>query len=139
MIEIKAVSSQFAHGASMMRSTILSLAALALASGCAEIPRPAASASTAEAIRFDRKSPEWRGERLAKYRCADCHSVDHGETSPVPDAPSFGAIANTPGLSSAMLAQWLRDHGNYPDEMYFEIPAEHVDDLAAYMVTLRRN
>ncbi|GGD96418.1 hypothetical protein GCM10011515_15400 [Tsuneonella deserti] len=85
-----------------------------------------------------RSSPEWRGQRFAQNRCSDCHSVGYGETSPRPDAPSFSAIAASPGLDAAKLAQWLRDHRNYPDEMYFEIPAEHIDDLAAYMLTLRR-
>lgn len=88
---------------------------------------------------LDPKSPEARGLKLARNRCADCHSVSHGETSPVPHAPSFSAIASSRGLTDESLAGWLRDHGNYPDEMYFEIPAEHIADLAAYMVTLRRH
>ena len=83
-------------------------------------------------------SPEWRGQKFASNRCADCHSIGYGESSPLAAVPSFSAVANTPGLSSALLARWLRDHGNYPDEMYFEIPAESIDDLVAYMLTLRR-
>lgn len=85
-----------------------------------------------------RNSLEARGYKLAVNRCADCHSVGYAETSPLALAPSFSAIANLPGLTPATLAQWMRDHRNYPDEMYFEIPAEHIEELAAYMLTLRR-
>lgn len=87
---------------------------------------------------LQKNSPEWRGQRFAQNRCGDCHSVGYAETSPIADAPSFAAIANTPDLNSARLASWLQDHRNYPNEMYFEIPAEHIDDLVAYMLTLRR-
>ena len=87
---------------------------------------------------LQRNSAEWRGQKFASSRCADCHSIGYGESSPLAAAPSFSAVANTPGLSSDLLAGWLRDHGNYPDEMYFEIPAEGIDDLVAYMLTLRR-
>ena len=71
-------------------------------------------------------------------RCADCHSVDYAETSPLAAAPSFSAIANTPDLSETTLSEWMKNHRNYPDEMYFEIPAENIDDLVAYILTLRR-
>ena len=87
---------------------------------------------------LERNSPAWRGQKFAQNRCADCHSINFAETSPLADAPSFSAIANMPDLDSAKLAQWLRDHRNYPNEMYFEIPAEHIDDLGAYILTLRR-
>ena len=47
-------------------------------------------------------------------------------------------MANTPGLTKGTLAQWLNDSHNFPREMYFEVPAEHIDDLVAYVLTLRR-
>lgn len=110
------------------------IAVCALLAGCQSVaPRSAAATGIA-----DPQSLEARGYKLAVNRCSDCHSVDYGETSPLPQAPSFSAIANTPGLTSTMLAQWMRDHRNYPDEMYFEIPAEHIDELSAYILTLRR-
>ncbi len=79
-----------------------------------------------------------RGHKLAVDRCSDCHSVDYAESSPLPAAPSFTAIANTPGLTPETLGKWMSDHRNYPEEMYFEIPAEHIDELVAYLLTLRR-
>lgn len=95
-----------------------------------------AAAATGE---LERKSPAWRGQQFALNRCADCHSVGYGETSPLPGAPSFTAIANSPNLTKDSLADWMRNHKNFPEEMFFEIPAEHIDDVSAYMLTLRRS
>ena len=50
----------------------------------------------------------------------------------------FAAIANGPELTKVTLATWLSNHKNFPEEMYFEVPAEHLDDIAAYILTLRR-
>ena len=106
---------------------VLSIGILAALTACQAVP-PQSNVNT----------PEARGYKLAVNRCADCHSVTFAETSPLPQAPAFSAIANMPGLTPATLAQWMRDHGNYPDEMYFEIPAEHIEELTAYILTLRR-
>ena len=106
--------------------------------GCQAVPATQIPDRPALNSQFAEDSPEWRGQKFARNRCADCHSVDYSETSPLPDAPSFAAIANMPDLAPATLTQWLKDHGNYPNEMYFEIPAENIDDLVAYMITLRR-
>ena len=85
-----------------------------------------------------RETAEWRGQKFASNRCADCHSIGYGETSPLPNAPSFAAIASTPELSKSTLTFWMKNHRNYPEEMYFEIPEEHIEDVVAYMLTLRR-
>jgi mono/diheme cytochrome c family protein len=80
-----------------------------------------------------------RGASFAQNRCSDCHAVGSLQTSPIPTAPSFEAIANAPGLTAESLSQWLRTSHDFPREMYFEIPAERIDDLAAYMLTLRKD
>jgi hypothetical protein len=118
---------------------LFAIAFLALGA-CQVTPRPisgSASATTASAA-LVKDSPQWRGHKFAVNRCADCHSVDYAETSPLAAAPSFSAIANTPDLSETTLSEWMKNHRNYPDEMYFEIPAENIDDLVAYILTLRR-
>ncbi|WP_162789488.1 hypothetical protein [Altererythrobacter sp. ZODW24] len=46
---------------------------------------------------------------------------------------------NTPNLTRSTLTQWLNRSHDYPSEMYFEIPAERIDDLVAYMLTLRKD
>ena len=79
----------------------------------------------------------WRQPASNGRRCADCHAVERLHTSPVPNAPSFEAVANAPGGTRESLSQWLRTSHDYPREMYFEIPEERIDDLVAYMLTLR--
>ncbi|MAM37002.1 MAG: hypothetical protein CL949_00515 [Erythrobacter sp.] len=77
-----------------------------------------------------------RGLVLAKARCAICHAVEIGISSK-PEAPPFEEIVNTPGLTPDTLKPWLRDSHNYPEIMNFEIAPEQIDDLAAFMMTLK--
>lgn len=76
------------------------------------------------------------GREFARTHCAGCHAIDAG-ISPKPEAPSFGAVINTPGLSDATLKPWLRDSHNYPEIMKVEIAADQIDALAVYMLTLK--
>tara|TARA_R110000824_G_scaffold33567_14_gene107516 strand:- start:509 stop:910 length:402 start_codon:yes stop_codon:yes gene_type:complete len=77
------------------------------------------------------------GLAFAQARCAGCHNVTDGQVSPNPNAPPFEAIANTRGLTDNTLKAWLRDSHNYPGQMDFEIDARRIDELAAYMLTLK--
>jgi mono/diheme cytochrome c family protein len=99
---------------------------LALAA-CQALPAENSSASTTRL----------RGQALAQASCSGCHAVGHTGTSPNRNAPSFASIANQQGLTSETLSSWLRDAHNYPGEMQFELDQREVDDLVAYMVTLR--
>lgn len=120
---------------SSMRRILIPLT-LGLLCSCQAVSRPATHASVEGALQ--RETAEWRGQKFVQDRCADCHSVTHSETSPLPAAPPFAAIANGPELTKVTLATWLSNHKNFPEEMYFEVPAEHLDDIAAYILTLRR-
>ena len=82
------------------------------------------------------KSAAERGHAFAAAHCSSCHAVAHG-TSPHPDAPSFVDVINTPGLTAQTLKPWLYNSHNFPDIMSFEIAPEHIDDLAAHMLTLK--
>lgn len=113
------------------------LVALILA-GCQLTAADPGSSTAVSAGGFKKNTPQWRGEKFANNRCSRCHSVGFAETSPLPNAPSFSEIANTRNLTGASLAEWMENHENYPDEMYFQIPEEHIDDVVAYMITLRR-
>ena len=117
---------------------IACLLALVLA-GCQLEASDLGPSTVVSAGGFKKDTPEWRGEKFANNRCSRCHSVGFAETSPLPNAPSFSEIANTRDLTAATLAEWMENHENYPDEMYFQIPEEHIDDVVAYMVTLRRS
>ena len=70
--------------------------------------------------------------------CGGCHAVEPPFLSPNPQAPSFEAIANRKGLTEDTLASWLSDAHNYPEDMDFDLEPGHVEQIAAYMVTLRR-
>ncbi|WP_235219032.1 c-type cytochrome [Sphingobium sp. C100] len=79
---------------------------------------------------------EQRGLALATTRCAACHAVN-GAMSPDKNAPTFETIVNTPGLTAETLRAWLGNSHNFPEMMNFEIAPEHIEDLSAYMLTLR--
>jgi mono/diheme cytochrome c family protein len=79
-----------------------------------------------------------RGHALAQAICAACHGVERYSTlSPNPQAPSFPTIVNRQGLTTDSLGSWLRDAHNYPIEMEIQLDPARVDDLVAYMLTLR--
>ncbi len=79
-----------------------------------------------------------RGHALAIATCGACHAVDSSSSlSPNPDAPPFPAIVNKEGLTTKTLSVWLRDAHNYPNEMQLELEPGKVEDLVAYMLTLR--
>ena len=119
-----------------MRLAALNLLALALA-GCQLTQEQPLGPHSSELTPFDRNSPEWAGLKFARNRCADCHAVERDQASPNPAAPTFVAIANRPGMDRQGLSNWLAEGHDYPDQMYFEIPAEHIDELVAYVVTLK--
>ncbi len=80
---------------------------------------------------------EARGYAFAKANCTGCHAITVAATSPNPEAPHFQAIANTPGLTRETLRTFLRDSHNYPAAMNFTVEPGQVDDLTAYVLTLR--
>ncbi|MEM8724866.1 MAG: hypothetical protein AAGE86_05000 [Pseudomonadota bacterium] len=70
--------------------------------------------------------------------CGGCHAVQPPFLSPNPAAPSFDAIANREGLSDETLAAWLSDAHNYPEVMDFDLSPEQAEEIADYMISLRR-
>jgi mono/diheme cytochrome c family protein len=77
------------------------------------------------------------GHAFAQASCSGCHAVERYGASPNPDAPTFAAVANQAGLTAQTLTFWLGDAHNYPQEMEFTLGSREVDDLVAYMLTLR--
>ncbi len=110
---------------------LLAPAAL-LAALAACVPAPAANTTPPP-------SPSaTRGLAFAKANCAGCHAVEGNGASPNADAPAFAAIANMPGLTGDTLRQYLRDSHNFPAAMNFTVEPAQIDDLADYVVTLKR-
>jgi mono/diheme cytochrome c family protein len=79
---------------------------------------------------------EQRGLAFAQQRCASCHAVVKG-ASPNPEAPPFEAVINAADLKLDTLRPWLQSSHNYPAAMNFSIDPGQIDDLAAYMLTLK--
>lgn len=76
-------------------------------------------------------------QAYAEAACGSCHAVEAPWISPNPLSPPFIDIANREGLSGATLASWLKDAHNYPEQMDFDLDAEHAQALADYMAGLR--
>ncbi|HVY83949.1 MAG TPA: hypothetical protein VG943_02370 [Caulobacterales bacterium] len=110
---------------------IKGVAAILLAAGLA-------ACSTAEAQRTQRPSDEaLRGHAYAAQVCAQCHAVEPGaRVSPNSHAPPFQELANTPGMTATALNAWL--HTSHPTMPNFVVEPDHVDDVAAYLASLKR-
>jgi mono/diheme cytochrome c family protein len=80
---------------------------------------------------------DWgKGLSYARKVCAECHAVLSGETiSPKAKAPTFKAIASTPGMTAIAMAAWFRtSHATMPNLI---IDPEDMDDVIAYILSLR--
>ncbi|MEN9718544.1 MAG: hypothetical protein RIQ99_1422 [Pseudomonadota bacterium] len=109
------------------------IATLASPIAAKAIQRPAAAQLAEQGV-----GRQQRGRVFAEAHCAACHAIEPNGSSPNPESPPFEAVANTRGLTAATLAQFLRDSHNYPGQMNFTIDRAKIDDLAAYIVTLKR-
>lgn len=95
---------------------------------------PTVSTGTAWATPAEPEPPAF-----VEAACGGCHAVEPPFLSPNPEAPSFEAIANRRGLSEATLGTWLKEAHNYPEQMDFDLEEAQADQIAAYMVRLRRD
>lgn len=77
------------------------------------------------------------GRAFAEASCSGCHAVGRYGSSSNPNAPPFAAIANQEGLTAETLTVWLQGAHNYPSEMNFYLNDRQVNDLVAYMLSLR--
>lgn len=76
-----------------------------------------------------------KGHAYAQKFCADCHPVEKDENVLFGDVPSFQEVADSEGMSPRALAVWLRtSHPNMPD---FIIPPDDIDNIIAYIMSLR--
>ena len=113
----------------------LLLAALAALAACTTAPgtgNPPAMVGKSTS-----PSPDTRAPAFIEAACGGCHAVEPPFLSPNPASPSFAAIANRQGLSEKSLGDWLADAHNYPEDMDFTLTRAQIDQIAAYMVTLR--
>ncbi|MBI1404001.1 MAG: hypothetical protein GC147_12410 [Porphyrobacter sp.] len=83
-------------------------------------------------------SLDTRAPAFVEAACGGCHAVEPPFLSPNPKSPSFAAIANRRGLSEKSLANWLAEAHNYPEDMDFTLTRPQIDQIAHYMVSLRK-
>ncbi len=110
---------------------LLALSAALLLGGCVG---PAAGQG---AITAAQRGDAALGLSYARQVCSECHAVEARETiSPDPAAPSFGELANSPGMTGLALTVWLNSaHEQMP---HFIVDPDHVDDLSAYLHALKQ-
>ena len=112
-----------------MRTLPILTAVLLGLAACATIPQQQTIALTEQ---------EARGYAFAKANCSACHAITANTNARNPETPPFEDIVNTKGLSTRTLGAFLRDSHSFPGAMAFEIDPAKVDDLTAYMLTLKR-
>lgn len=105
------------------------------ASGCAPNAGPTTSANSG-ASGDQRAQAAARGRAYAQQACASCHATDPGQQSADPKAPTFEAIAKTPGMTIKALKVWLRT--SHPTMPNLVIDSDKVDDLSAYIMSLEK-
>jgi len=109
---------------------------IALASAACVAPAP--EAPHASGIDAGEAGNPALGFTYAQQTCASCHAIAAGESlSPNPAAPAFDTIANTPGMTGIALNVWL--HTPHPSMPNFIVDADRIDDLSAYLATLKTN
>jgi mono/diheme cytochrome c family protein len=116
------------------RLTLIAVAAFGLV-GCqtagTDNPPPMVGKSTSPSV-------DTRAPAFVEAACGGCHAVEPPFLSPNPAVPSFAAIANRRGLSEKSLGDWLAEAHNYPEDMDFTLTRAQIDQIAHYMVTLRK-
>jgi mono/diheme cytochrome c family protein len=76
-----------------------------------------------------------RGKRIAQTRCAPCHIVVPNQRQELANSPPFDEIAKRNEVNAGMVAFWILSP--HP-RMNMTISREEAEDLAAYIVSLRR-
>ena len=76
------------------------------------------------------------GKVYAKKVCTSCHAIEADEAmSPNVNAPSFPAIANTPGMTRTALTVALNTpHATMPN---FVLEDQDLDNVIAYILSLK--
>ena len=77
-----------------------------------------------------------KGLGFAQKFCSECHAILAREKpSPVPSAPPFQAVADTPGMTATALIVWFRT--SHPTMPNLIIRDEDMDNVIAYILSLR--
>jgi mono/diheme cytochrome c family protein len=78
------------------------------------------------------------GAAYAGKVCAACHAVLANEqTSPLPQAPSFQSVADTPGMTELALTVWLQS--SHPTMPNIILEQDDLRNVVAYIRSLKSN
>ena len=115
---------------------LLAASAAVCIAACTSAHAPQSNANTAAPTAETADAAAMRGAAYAKQACATCHAVGAGEKkSPNTSAPAFQTVADTPGMTQMALNAWL--HTSHPTMPNFLIDPNQIDDLAAYIASLK--
>lgn len=78
-----------------------------------------------------------KGHALVRAWCSGCHAVEPGDLDgPVPDIPSFTAVARQPSTTTSALHAFLATpHGYMPD---IKLKTGEIDAVITYILSLRK-
>jgi mono/diheme cytochrome c family protein len=77
------------------------------------------------------------GKAYAEQVCAACHAVLANEQiSPLPEAPTFQSVADTPGMTEMALSVWLQS--SHPTMPNIVLSQDELRNVVAYIRSLKR-
>jgi len=77
------------------------------------------------------------GAAYAEQVCAACHAVLANEQiSPLPQAPTFQSVADTPGMTELALTVWLQS--SHPTMPNIIIKPDNLRNVVAYIRSLEK-
>lgn len=78
------------------------------------------------------------GAAYAEQVCAACHAVLANEQySPLPQAPTFQSVADTPGMTELALSVWLQS--SHPTMPNIILTPDELRNVVAYIRSLKSN
>jgi cytochrome c len=77
------------------------------------------------------------GHRLAAAWCKECHAIEATPSGNTTGAPDFAEIASRPSTTALSLKVFFRT--NHPSMPNIVIAPDQADDLANYILSLKRN
>jgi mono/diheme cytochrome c family protein len=79
-----------------------------------------------------------KGLQYVSAVCSECHAVRSEQlVSPLPQAPSFEAVANTPGMTAIALTAWLQT--KHPTMPNIVMGDAEMRDVIQYILSLKKN
>jgi cytochrome c len=77
------------------------------------------------------------GHKLAEAWCTACHVIEGATAGTSNTAPDFVAVANQPGVTALSVKVFLRT--SHPSMANLVLTPAQTDDLASYIISLKRN